>query len=179
MYIKIIQKRIKKENYIMNTFKIIYQYLNKIFHFLIVYSKHFFKYLHRFFSSMRVSENHFLLSWKQLSHLGLFSFVFVYYELLLRIFTHTGLFFQSIISNFIWNFFWFIVQLLYILFIKKINRRITLFILCSSSLIFIIECIVKNTFQVYMSFSSILKGAGGVTTGFTSDMFKQIFLVYL
>ena len=93
MYIKIIQKRIKKENYIMNTFKIIYQYLNKIFHFLIVYSKHFFKYLHRFFSSMRVSENHFLLSWKQLSHLGLFSFVFVYYELLLRIFTHTGLFF--------------------------------------------------------------------------------------
>ena len=92
MYIKIIQKRIKKENYIMNTFKIFYQYLNKIFHFLIVYSKHFFKYLHRFFSSMRVSENHFLLSWKHLSHLGLFSFVFVYYELLLRIFTHTGLF---------------------------------------------------------------------------------------
>ena len=88
-------------------------------------------------------------------------------------------FFQSIISYFIWNFFWFIVQLLYILFIKKINRGITLFILCSSSLIFIIECIVKNTFQVYMPFSSILKGAGGVTTGFTSDMFKQIFLVYL
>ena len=26
-----------------------------------------------------------------------------------------------------------------------------------------------------MPFSSILKGAGGVTTGFTSDMFKQIF----
>ncbi|MCI7803188.1 MAG: hypothetical protein MR479_07500 [Erysipelotrichaceae bacterium] len=71
------------------------------------------------------------------------------------------------------------MQLLYILFIKKINRGITLFILCSSSLIFIIECIVKNTFQVYMPFSSILKGAGGVTTGFTSDMFKQIFLVYL
>ena len=67
-------------------------------------------------------------------------------------------FFQSIISYFIWNFFWFIVQLLYILFIKKINRGITLFILCSSSLIFIIECIVKNTFQVYMPFSSILKG---------------------
>ncbi|MDD7467524.1 MAG: hypothetical protein PUK65_06745 [Floccifex porci] len=71
------------------------------------------------------------------------------------------------------------MQLLYILFIKKINRGITLFILCSSSLIFIIECIVKNTFQVYMPFSSILKGSGGVTTGFTSDMFKQIFLVYL
>lgn len=30
-----------------------------------------------------------------------------------------------------------------------------------------------------MPFSSILKGSGGVTTGFTSDMFKQIFLVYL
>lgn len=47
-------------------------------------------------------------------------------------------------------------------------------ILFGTGLMFIVECLVEDSFQVYMSFRSVLTGAGGVMGGFSSELFSSI-----
>ena len=38
-----------------------------------------------------------------------------------------------------------------------------------------VECLIKNSYQVYMTMKAITTGAGGVMGGFASDLFRAIF----
>lgn len=150
-------------------------YIQKIIHKTKKLTQFILSFLQRFFSQMRVSRQHKLLTWKELAHLGLFSFLFVYYELLLRLFNHTGLFSHIMYPILFGIAFGFLFNCFNTLFIRRINRNITIFLMIFVAIFFITECLVKNTFQVYMPIASILTGATGVATGFTSDLLKQIF----
>lgn len=111
---------------------------------------------------------------KFLSHHFLFPIVFTYFEILLRIFNGTDLFthlFYPVIFSIAAGLF---CSCITSCFQRKINRRITIALLLAAGLIFIIECLIKNSFQVYMSFDSISSGAGGVMGGFASELISAI-----
>ena len=105
----------------------------------------------------------------------LYPFVFLYFEWLLRFFGRislskgilpmmlftigAGLFFSAVtgvLSN-------------------RVKRIADVGILCVLSVFFIIECLIKESFQMYMTLSDIQTGAGGVVNGFSSELFRIIF----
>ena len=145
-----------------------------------IYIKEFNKFLKRFYSYMRIPKPKDkngkvkVLHWRNMMHFFLLSFVFVYYELLLRIFNKTGLFSHLIYPVLFGLALGIFCNVFTTLLNKKINWIITLVIMTISAIIFGTECLVRNTFQVYMTISSILSGAGGVAGTFTGDMITQI-----
>ena len=133
-------------------------------------------FLQSFFSKMRVLKKHQkrkLLSWINLSHLFLFSFLFLYDELLLRIFN--GHFLSHIIYPILFSIaFGLLANAITSLFNRKMNRLLSIIIMITSAVLFITECLVKRTFQVYMPISALFTGAGGVTTNYTADVITTI-----
>lgn len=110
----------------------------------------------------------------QLSHLPLFPAVFVYYELLLRLYGGSA-FFQSLIYPIL-----FAVSLglfctcLTSWFRPKVNRILSLVLLYGAGLLFIVECLIRDSYQVYMTPSAISSGAGGVVGGFGGELLRSI-----
>lgn len=107
-------------------------------------------------------------------HLILFPIVFVYFEVLLRIFGDAGLFsnlFYPVVFGLGMGL---IATCITSVFTEKVNHIITIVLLFVTGLIFIVECLIRNSYQVYMTFGAILTGAGGVVGGFAGDLVSAI-----
>lgn len=111
--------------------------------------------------------------WK-LNHLFLFPIVFLYYELLLRIFG-PGSLFSSLIYPILFSMgYGLFATALTSCFKPKVNRIISMVLLYLTGLLFIVECLIRDSYQVYMTISAIKSGAGGVMTGFGGELFAAI-----
>ena len=111
----------------------------------------------------------------QVSHLGLFPAALVYMEILLRLFTKTGLF-KSLIYPLLFGLACgLLCAAITSAFKPKLNRIISIVILLVFGFWFTTECLIKNSYQVYMTMKAITTGAGGVMGGFASDLFRAIF----
>lgn len=110
----------------------------------------------------------------RISHFWLFPVVFIYFELMLRLFTGTG-FFRSILYPLIFGLaaggF---CTALTCAFKPKVNRIISMVLLYLFGLLFIVECLIRSSFQVYMTLGAITTGAGGVMGNFASDLLRAI-----
>ncbi len=107
-------------------------------------------------------------------HCLLFPLVFLWDELLLRLFTGTplwrDLFFPIIFALSAGL----LLSAVTALFGEKICRWISLILLAVISLFFTIECILKNSFQLYISLPGILSGAGDVAANYGSNVLSAI-----
>ncbi|MCD8116618.1 MAG: LTA synthase family protein [Oscillospiraceae bacterium] len=110
-----------------------------------------------------------------LPHLALFPTVFVYEEILLRLFGSAG-FFQSLIYPVLFGLAaGLAVAAVTSLFRARIGRALSIVLLLLIGLLFTVECLVQYSYQVYMTIGSITSGAGQVVGGFTSDLLRAIF----
>ncbi|MCD8381293.1 MAG: sulfatase-like hydrolase/transferase [Lachnospiraceae bacterium] len=110
----------------------------------------------------------------RLPHFLLFALVFMWDEILLRIFTETSLLSQlafPLLSAAALGLFF---GTLTSLFQEKINRVLTILILAVISVFFTVECVVRRTYQTYMTISSMLAGGGNVLGEFRSDLMTAI-----
>lgn len=108
-------------------------------------------------------------------HIFLFPVVFVYFEILLRLFGETKLFSHSIYILLFGIAGGLFCSCITSVFPRRVNRVLSMVILYGTGLLFIVECLVKDSFTVYMSLKSVMTGAGGVMGGFTSELFSSIF----
>lgn len=102
------------------------------------------------------------------------SVVFLYFEIVLRFFGSSNPF-----SNFLYPFLFSIaIGLLFsgitVILPPKANKICNMVILYLGGLLFTIECMVKNSFQVYMELSSILAGTDGVVNGYSDSLISSI-----
>ncbi len=111
----------------------------------------------------------------QVSHLALFPVVLIYMEIMLRLFTKTGVFKALIYPILFALACGFLCAAVTSLFKPKINRIITIILLLVFGLLFTTECLIKNAYQVYMTLKAVKNGAGGVMGGFASDLIRAIF----
>lgn len=111
--------------------------------------------------------------WK-INHMVLFPVVFVYYEILLRIYGPAGLFSNLIYPILFGLGYGLICTALTSAFKPKVNRIISMVLLYLTGLLFIVECLVRDSYQVYMTIGAIKTGAGGVMTGFGGELFSAI-----
>lgn len=135
------------------------------------------KALQVFLSNMRVKKpkKEKILPWKAMGHLFLFSFVFIYDEILLRVFNGKGIFSHLIYPVIFGIAAGVFVNVFTTIFNKKINRIISTVIMSAAAILFITETLVKRTFQVYMTIPALLSGAGGVAGNYTGEMVGTIF----
>lgn len=99
---------------------------------------------------------------------------FLYFETLLRLFGTAEPF-----ANYIYPFLFSIaVGLLFggiaSALPPKVNKIFTMIILYLSGLLFTVECMVKNSFQVYMKLNSILAGTDGVVNGYGDNVTSSV-----
>ena len=107
--------------------------------------------------------------------LMLFPFVLIYFELLLRIISKTGVFkgflpmllFTIGVGLFIGAF----TSMLK----NQIKQYFNIAILLIISILYIAECLIRESFQMYMTLTNIMMGAGGVTEDFSNELFRVIF----
>lgn len=114
-----------------------------------------------------------ILKW--IRHIFLFPVTFVYFEMLLRLFGDAGVvshLFYPIFFGIACGLLWACITSV---FPRRINRIVSSIILFATGLLFIMECLIKDSFTVYMSLNSVLTGAGGVVGGFTSELFRAVF----
>lgn len=109
-----------------------------------------------------------------LPHLALFPAVLVYQEVLLRLFGGSG-FFSNLLYPILFGLSAGLVcACLTSAFSKKVNRIISLVLLYLFGLLFTVECLIRDSYQVYMTLGAIRTGAGGVVGGFAGNMFLSI-----
>lgn len=111
---------------------------------------------------------------KQIPHVYLFPVVFVYFELLLRVFTKTGLFAHilfPILFGIAAGFFWSAVTSC---FPRKVNRWIAIVLLFGVALLFIVECLIKRSFQFYLPLNGISGTAGDVAGSYLKETLRAI-----
>ncbi len=110
----------------------------------------------------------------RIPHCLLFAAVFIWDEILLRVFTETELFSQLIFpllsAAALGLFFGAVTSF----FSEKINRRLTILILTVISVFFTVECVVRRTYQTYMTISSMLAGGGNVLGEFRDDLITAV-----
>ncbi|MCD7863199.1 MAG: hypothetical protein LUG61_06735 [Lachnospiraceae bacterium] len=107
-------------------------------------------------------------------HVLFFVAVFIWDEILLRIFTETVLFSHllfPLLSAITLGLFCGAVTSL---FSEKINYVLTVLILTVVSVFFAVECVVRRTYQTYMTLSSMLAGSGNVLGEFRSDLITAV-----
>lgn len=104
----------------------------------------------------------------------LFPLTFIYFELLLRLFCGGKLFLNPAYPLLFGLSAGFLCTAVLSFFRGRTHRLLTSLLLFVSGLFFITECLVKNSFQLYMPPSSILKGAGGVVGGFRQELFRAV-----
>ncbi len=95
-------------------------------------------------------------------------------EILLRVFTETAVFSQLIFPLLSAASLGLLFGALTSFFSEKINRRLTILFLTVISVFFTIECVVRRTYQTYMTISSMLAGGGNVLGEFRSDLITAI-----
>lgn len=114
-------------------------------------------------------------TFKNKLHIFIFPAAFTYFEILLRLFNKTNvlthIFYPMIFSISVGLFFSCITSA----FRRKVNQSLTLLLLFFTGLFFMIECMVKSSFQVYMPFHAITTGAAGVMGGFSSELIRAVF----
>ncbi len=110
----------------------------------------------------------------QLEHLFLFPVVFLWDELLLRLLTGMPLFSHLIYPIIFAISAGFICSAVTSLFQKRINRRISIILLFISAVFFTLECILKNTYQVYFDIFGIVNGTGNVVGHYGNDVRNAI-----
>lgn len=111
---------------------------------------------------------------KRKLYIFLFPASFIYFEILLRIFNGTDLFahlFYPIVFSIAVGFF---CTGITFAFPRRTNQRISTFLLFAFGLLFTVECLIKDSFQVYMPLKSVATGAGGVMGGFSSELISSI-----
>ncbi len=108
------------------------------------------------------------------AHFLLFAAVFMWNEILLRVFTETAVFSQLIFPLLSAASLGLLFGALTSFFSEKINRRLTILFLTVISVFFTIECVVRRTYQTYMTISSMLAGGGNVLGEFRSDLITAI-----
>lgn len=101
--------------------------------------------------------------------------IFIYFEILLRLFGKTAL-----LPHFIYPCLFavgtgLIVSSTTCLFPNRVNRTLTLLVLLVTGIVFTTECLVQRSFQFYLPFGSIRTGAGGVTGNYFSQLASAIF----
>ncbi len=107
-------------------------------------------------------------------HFLLFVAVLIWNEVLLRIFTETALFSHllfPILSAITLGLF---LSAVTSLFSEKLNHVLTVLILTVVSVFFTVECVVRRTYQTYMTLSSMLAGSGNVLGEFRSDLITAV-----
>ena len=111
---------------------------------------------------------------KETLHLVLFPLLFLYCELFLRIFNGTGIF-QHLIYPILFGIsLGVFLNIPTTLFPRRINRIITIVLMAIIEILYIAECLIYNSYGVYMTIGSIMQGAGGVMTGFAANLIGAI-----
>ena len=108
-------------------------------------------------------------------HLFLLPMVFIYDEILLRIFTETGVFHRLFYPVVFAAAAGFLASVFTNFFKKKINSVVTSVILVITAFWFTVEALMHRSYQVYMTFSAILNGADGVAANYSSELFSAVF----
>ncbi|MCI5700284.1 MAG: sulfatase-like hydrolase/transferase [Lachnospiraceae bacterium] len=111
---------------------------------------------------------------KTLYHTFIFPAAFLYFEILLRLFGKTGLFSHLIYPVLFGLGAGCLFSCIVSLFSDRVNRMISLILLFASGLIYLVECMVKQSMQYYMPFSSIFSVAGSVVGGYTQQVMDTI-----
>ncbi|MBQ0065812.1 MAG: sulfatase-like hydrolase/transferase [Firmicutes bacterium] len=127
-----------------------------------------------FLSAMMVKKKRTVVPWSKMLHLFLFPMLFIYYELLLKIFTGTGIFNHLVFPILFGLVAGIMANGLTVLLKKRQNRRISIVLMVIISAYYITECLVKRTFHVYMSLFSLFTNAGGVIGHYTAGFFSTI-----
>ncbi len=100
--------------------------------------------------------------------------VFSYDEILLRIFSHKlslGTIYYPILFSIAMGF---LIMGFLRFFDREIQRFGMMFFLYMSAFLFTVECIVRSSFQHYMSFSSLLTGTGDVMGDYKSELLGAV-----
>lgn len=112
---------------------------------------------------------------KMLLQIILIPVIFIYFEILLRLFGKT-----DILPHLIYPCLYaagtgLLLSSITCLFPNRVNRILTLLILFITGIVFTVECLVQRSFQFYMPFGSIRTGAGGVTGNYFLQLLSAIF----
>ncbi len=114
------------------------------------------------------------LAGRKLNHLFLFPVVFLWDELILRLWGGAPL---------SWHILYPIVfavsaglfcDALTTFFTEKINRRISIALLAVTAFFFTVECLLKNTFLFYFDIFGIVDGTGNVVSNYGTDVLRSI-----
>lgn len=116
-----------------------------------------------------------LIPWKSTASLVYFPLVFVYYELLLRLLNGSKFFSHLLLPVFFGIACGFLVTCLSSCFREKVNRIMTIVLTLVFAVLFGMECMIKSTFQVYMTLSTILAGTNHVVGGYSNLLISVIF----
>lgn len=124
---------------------------------------------------LHIAVRHILILSRRMAHVLLFPVVFLYFEILLRMVGGTGIFRGFLDVLLLTVGYGIFCGAIASAFSRKINRRITLVILYATGVLFIVECLIMESFQMYMTFGDIKTGAGGVIGGFSGEFFRTVF----
>jgi lipoteichoic acid synthase len=134
--------------------------------------------LRQFFSAGNVIRKNLLKRYRKwqwhIPHMFLFPVVFVYFEVLLRLFSGDGLFSHLIYPILFGLSAGLLCTCLTSPFPRKVNRGIGIALLLLTGLLFTVECLIRDSYQVYMTLGAIRTGAGGVVGGFSEQLFSAI-----
>ena len=125
---------------------------------------------------LRMAKHDFSLrNIKKYPHIFVFPLVFVYFELMLRICSGTSLFAHLIYPVLFGIATGFFVSFITLIFPKKINRKISIVVLFGTGFVFIVQCLIKRSFQWYMPFAGVFAGADNIAGNYLSEAISAIF----
>lgn len=112
---------------------------------------------------------------RHMQHVLLFPIIFLYFEILLRITGGTGIFKSFLSMLFLTAGAGLFFGGLTCMFSKKVNRTISIVVFAVTGILYIVQCLIMESFQMYMTLGDIKTGAGGVVGGFSGELFRTIF----
>lgn len=112
---------------------------------------------------------------RHMQHVLLFPIIFLYFEILLRITGGTGIFKSFLSMLFLTAGAGLFFGGLTCMFSKKVNRMISIVVFAVTGILYIVQCLIMESFQMYMTLGDIKTGAGGVVGGFSGELFRTIF----
>lgn len=112
---------------------------------------------------------------RHMQHVLLFPIIFLYFEILLRITGGTGIFKSFLSMLFLTIGAGLFFGGLTCMFSKKVNRTISIVVFAVTGILYIVQCLIMESFQMYMTLGDIKTGAGGVVGGFSGELFRTIF----
>lgn len=112
---------------------------------------------------------------RHMQHVLLFPIVFLYFEFLLRATGDTGIFKSFLPMLFLTVGIGLFFGGFTCIFSEKVNRIISIVVLVITGILYIVQCLIMESFQMYMTLGDIKTGAGGVVGGFSRELFQTIF----